>query len=99
MDEGKPLTFFRALRAPEFWLLLGTAAAGVASGAAWVFIPLCVAGLSISALPKYIELWPRAEKIGAAGEWWKTVALSLFNSTAAASAAFVLGQVARLVFW
>ena len=64
-----------------------------------MFIPLCVAGLSISALPKYLELWPRAEMVGAEGEWWKTVSLSLFNSTVAACAAFVLGQVARLVFW
>jgi len=26
-----------------------------------------------SSLPKYIGLWPRAERAGAQAEWWKTV--------------------------
>ena len=50
-------------------------------------------------LPKYIELWPRAERVGAQGEWWTTVALSTFNSLAAAVAAFVLGNLVRWVWW
>jgi hypothetical protein len=33
-----------------------------------------------------------AEKVGAQAEWWKTVALSTFNSCAAAFAAFLLGK-------
>jgi len=35
----------------------------------------------------------RAEKVGAQAEWWKTVALSTFNSLA--RAAFLLGNVLR----
>ena len=65
----------------------------------WIVIPLAVAGLSISSLPKYIELWPRAAGVGAQSEWWKTVALSTFNSLAAAVAAFVLGKVVRWLWW
>ena len=72
------------------------AVAGAAGGAWWVFIALCVAGLSISALPKYMALWPRAQHVGAEREWWKTVGLSLLNSSGTASAAFVLG---KLVSW
>ena len=53
IEDGTPLTFRRALRASEFWLLLVTSAGGAFGGAWWVFVPLCVVGLSISALPKY----------------------------------------------
>jgi hypothetical protein len=65
----------------------------------WIVIPLTLAGLSISSLPKYIELWPRAERVGAEAEWWKTVGLSFFNSLAAAVAAFVLGNLVRWLWW
>ncbi|HZO53723.1 MAG TPA: hypothetical protein VFB63_13495 [Bryobacteraceae bacterium] len=27
----------------------------------WIVVPLTLAGLSVSSLPKYIELWPRGE--------------------------------------
>ena len=65
-DDEKPLTFGRALRTPEFWLLLVTATGSMA-GVRWrVIVPLTVAGLSISSLSKYIELWPRARDVGAA---------------------------------
>jgi hypothetical protein len=36
--------------------------------------------LSISSLPKYIALWPRAHEVGAEAEWWKTVLLSVLNN-------------------
>ena len=86
-------------RAAEFWLLLAAAFVSMLSVTVWIVIPLTLAGLSISSLPKYIELWPRAERVGAQGEWWKTVALSAFNRLAAAVAALVLGNLARWVWW
>ena len=100
MDEdGKPLTVWRALRAAEFWLLLVAAIAAVFRVPWWVTVPLVMGGLSISSLPKYVELWPRARAVGAELEWWKTVGLSFFNSLAAAVAAFVLGNLVRWLWW
>ena len=97
-DGARPLTFWRAIKMPEFWMLLVTSGAGAAGGAWWMFIPLCVAGLSISSLPKYISLWPRARDAGAERAWWETVGLSIFNNAGAASAAFMLGIGSRWLF-
>lgn len=91
MDKGPPLTP-RALRAPEFWLLVVAALAATADLAAWIVFPLAVTGLSISALPKYIALWPRVRAAGAEQAWWVTVALSTFNTLAASSAAYLFGR-------
>jgi hypothetical protein len=65
----------------------------------WVVVPLLVAGLSISSLPKYIALWPRAQRAGAERVWWQTVMLSVLNNVAAAGGAFLLGIVTRWVWW
>ena len=99
MDDDNPLSFRRALRAPEYWLLFAGALSAMWGVPWWVVVPLTMAGLSISSLPKYIELWPRARAGGAEREWWKTVALSIFNTLAAACAAFVLGVVMRWLWW
>ena len=92
-DEGRPaaMTFRRAVRAPEFWLLVVATLAAAGGLGAWIVLPLTVAGLSISSLPKYIALWPRARAAGAVRVWWQTVALSLLNALATAGAAYVLG--------
>ena len=96
MEEGKkPLTFVRALRAAEFWLLVVAVVCAMLGVAWWVTIPLVVAGLSIASLPKYIALWPRARDAGAQGAWWRTVGLSMFNSLGAACGAHVLGLATR----
>jgi len=95
-DEDKRQSFWRA---PEFWLLLAASGVSTLGVTGWIVIPLTLAGLSISSLPKYIELWPRAERVGAQAEWWKTVGLSFFNSLAAAVAAFVLGNLVRWLWW
>jgi hypothetical protein len=55
-EDGKPLTVRRALRAAEFWLLLVAAMAAVFRVPWWVTVPLVMGGLSISSLPKYVEL-------------------------------------------
>jgi hypothetical protein len=92
------LTFRRALRAPEFWLLV-TATLAAAGGVPWqVVVPLTLAGLSIASLPKYAALWPRARRAGAGREWLVTVCLSMFNNLATACAAFLLGIAVRW-FW
>jgi hypothetical protein len=80
---------------PEYWLLVVTALAGAFGMRWWIAVPLAAAGLSISSLPKYVELWPRMRAAGAEWEGWKTVALSLFNSIAASSAGFLLGSLSR----
>ncbi len=96
-DEGeKGRSFWRS---PEYWLLLAACFVSMLGVAWWVVVPLTLAGLSVSALPKYLELWPRATEVGAQGEWWKTVGLSTFNSLAAAVAAFVLGNLVRWIWW
>ena len=89
----------RFCRSLEYWLFVVAALASM-FGLAWrIAVPLTVAGLSISSLPKYIELWPRAEAVGAEGEWWKTVLLSTFNNLAAACGAFVLGKLIYWLWW
>ncbi len=94
-DDGKPFGFWRALGNAEFWLLLVTALSGALGLMWWVSVPLCVAGISISSLPKYVTLWPRARETGSELEWWKTVGLSMMNALAASSAVFVFGMAAR----
>jgi hypothetical protein len=94
-DEESP-TFRRALRMPEFWLLLVTGLAGGFGVRWWIAVPLATAGLSISSLPMYVELWPRVRAVGAEWEGWKIVALSMFNNIAASCGAFVLG---KLLWW
>lgn len=41
----------------------------------WKTVPAALAALSVSSLPKYIELWALARDAGAASEWWPTVTL------------------------
>ena len=86
-------------RASEYWLLVAVALASAAGLAWWITAPLGVAGLSISALPKYLALWPRTVAVGAEKEWWKTVGLSALNSAGATAAAVALGGAVRWLFW
>ena len=58
--------------------------AATAGVAWWVTVPLVGAGLSIVSMPEYVALWPRAREVGAELEWWKTIALSMFNNLACA---------------
>jgi hypothetical protein len=98
IDDNK-LTFRRALRMPEYWLMVATALAGGFGVPWWIAVPLATAGLSISSLPKYVELWPRVRAVGAEWEGWKTVALSMFNNIAGSCAAFVLGVLSRWLWF
>ena len=97
-DNEKPPTFWRALCEPEIWILIVTATGAWAGGAWWVFMGLCLIGLSISALPKYWKLWPKAREVGAEWVWFETVGLSLLNNLGAAAAAFMLGIGVRWLF-
>ena len=97
-DDDQPLTLRRALRMPEFWLLLVAGIAAASGVSAWIVMPATVVGLSISSLPKYFALWSRAVAAGVERAWWMTVALSMLNNLGAAAAAFVLGVVAKW-FW
>ena len=99
MNDGKPLTFWGALRASEFWLLIVASVTSMAGVKWWVVVPLTVAGLSVASLPKYIALWPRARNVGADRAWLITVGLSMFNNLAAACTAFLLGILTRWLWW
>lgn len=94
-EEPSALTVKRAVVSAEFYLLLVGCIAGAVGVSAWLVVPLLVVGLSISALPKYIALWPRAQRVGAEGAWWRTVALSVVNNLAASCGAFLVGVLAR----
>lgn len=76
-------------RKPEFILLLVTAAIAGAGGAWSTSIPLCLAGLSIARLPKYIAMWPRAVEIRA--EWQVLLAVTVSTTLSLVSA---VGMVA-----
>ena len=97
-DADGRLTFRRALRVPEFRLLVVASLAAAGGVPWWVVLPLTLAGLSIASLPKYTRLWPRARRAGAEREWLLTVALSMFNNLATSCAAFLLGIAIRW-FW
>jgi hypothetical protein len=67
-DADQPLTFRQVLRAPEFWLLVVASLAAAGGVQWWVVLPLTLAGLSITSLPKYVAFWPRARLAGAERE-------------------------------
>jgi hypothetical protein len=95
-DDDRPLTFLRALRAAEFWLLLVTAIAAGCGVSAQITIPATIAGLLISSLPKYVPLRARAKAVGAERMFWATVLSSILIATVASIATFVLG---RATWW
>lgn len=90
-DEERPLTFWRAFRRAEFWLLLATAACGAYGVSGWIVVPLTTAGLSISSLPKYVRMWPRAQRVGAQAVWWRVVGLSTGLGVLTAYASMLVG--------
>ena len=98
-DDGKPLTFVRALTEAEFWLILVSTVAATLGVSAWVVVPLAVTGLSISSLPKYLALRRKARAVGAEGLWWETVALSMLNNMATASGAHLVGVITHWIWW
>ena len=99
MRKDRPLTGRQALRSPVFWLLLVGCIAALAGVEVWVVVPMLVAGLSISSLPKYVAIWPIAQRAGAERAWWQTVTLSMLNNIAAAYAAFMAGIAVRWLWW
>ena len=98
-DDNRPLTGWRTLRSPEFWLLLVGCIAAVAGVEVWIVVPLLVVGLSIASLPKYVAVWPLAQRAGAEHEWWVTVLLSFLSNFAAGYAAFMAGIAMRWLWW
>ena len=87
--------FLSDITSNEFLLLLG-AMTGGAFGVAWyTVLPLTVAGLSLCAWSKYVDLLPRVWRASAELTFIITLALSGFNALAAATAAFAFGHVVR----
>ena len=98
-DDEKPLTFWRALRTPEYWLVLTGAGCAMGGLSSWIVVPSIMAGLTLVSMPRYIELWPLAQATGAERMWWQTVALSMLNNFAAAVACVLLGRFLWWVWW
>lgn len=61
--SGEANKTWRFWREPEFWLLLVATLGATFGLSVWIVVTLTVAGLSISSLPKYIALWPRAHQV------------------------------------
>ena len=57
VSEEEQDTLRRWWRAPEYWLLVAAMFVSMLGVAWWIVVPLTVAGLSVSSLPKYIGLW------------------------------------------
>lgn len=89
------MTIAIGLRHPALWIIVATSAAAGAGLSARGTIPLAMAGLLGLSLGKYVALKDRADMVGATGEFWKMVGLSVLNSAGAASAAHLLGVGAR----
>lgn len=82
---------------PEFWLLMVTMVAGMARLDPLLSIGLSILGLSISALPKYVDHLARCRALGLMPQWLGIVALSLLNSAGTAAACYGLGRLGASV--
>jgi hypothetical protein len=85
-----------AIRSPEFWLLFVAALAAGFGVSGWITIPATMAGLLISSLPKYVEIYPRARAVDASVAFWATVLASILTSAIASVATYALG---RATWW
>ncbi len=94
--DDAPVTFLRALRSAEFWLLFVAALAAGFGVSAMITIPATLAGLLMSSLPKYIPLHARAKAVGADVAFWAMILSSILICTATSIAAHVVG---RLTWW
>lgn len=92
--EGNAGQFAEIARKPEFILLMLTALIAAHGGSWRTGLPLCLAGLSIARLPKYIALWPRAVDIGAEWQVVLAVVLSTGLSLMSAICMFAIGACA-----
>jgi len=79
-----------SFKAPEFWLLMTTLACGTAGVPPVTAVGLCTLGLCLSALPKYVKLWPKVPP-QKRGMWFRIVALSVLNCAGAGAAVYMIG--------
>ena len=98
-DGDARLTFWRAVRSAEFWLVLVGSFGAMAGLSAWTVVPAVATGLMIASLPTYMALWPLAGETGHERAWWMTVAVSGFNCLAAACATYVAGVMTRWLWF
>lgn len=94
--DDQPNSVPRAVKAPEFWLLLAAAAVASFGVSSLIVFPTTAVGLLISSLPKYLPLEGRAREAGASRVFWATLAASLVNALVASGGAFLAG---RLIGW
>lgn len=87
------------MRLAELLLIVGAAVSGLVGLTWYVAVPIGIAGLSISALPKYFMEMPRAKQVGAEGAVWVFVGLSALNSVLAIGLGYLLGMaIAHILF-
>ena len=91
-DDDPQSGFGSAFRSPEFWLLFVAAMAAGFGMSGWICVPVTIARLLISSLPKYLPLYPRAKAAGAEAAFWATVLASVLIATTVGIAAFLLGK-------
>ena len=81
----------------EFVLLVLCAACGFGAVSGLVVVPVGVAGLLVSSLPKYLVFWERAKEVDRLGVVKASMALSVLNAFVAVTAAFGLGLALRFL--
>lgn len=81
----------------EFVLLFLCCLCGFGAISALVAVPVAAAGLLASSLPKYLAFWGRARDVGRVGAVLSSMGLSVLNALSAATAAYGMGLVMRLL--
>lgn len=81
----------------EYLLLFLCAVCGLGAVSGLVVVPVGIAGLLVSSLPKYMVFWQRGKDVGKLGAVTFSMALSVLNAVVAVAAAYGVGLTLRLL--
>lgn len=81
----------------EFLLLVVCAACGFGAVSELLVMPVGMAGLLMSSLPKYLLFWRRATAVDRLGAVKMSIAISVLNAFVAVAAAYGLGLTMRIL--
>ncbi|WBT37810.1 MULTISPECIES: hypothetical protein [Hyphomicrobium] len=79
----------------EYLLLVICAVCGLGAVSGLVVVPVGMAGLCVTSLPKYQAFWQRANDVNRLGAVKASMTLSALNALIAVSASYGLGLVLR----